>query len=333
MLWNHNFSSRPFPYDISTVNLESGRNLDIRGSEGTNTNGDAINEAETSNDNQRNKDFNLKSNDHEIRYPLKIGSFQLYVHGFGTSDDALERLKTIEDIEIHRQFQLELERMIVLDYVIGNSDRTLNNWLVHISFNSNHSSFSINTANSPDAYENKSGKNGQFLVSINENKMNDEKSVDQYEVLTGERASIFTGQDENRIDSRRLKIACIDNGLAFPVRHPKKKEILPFTTTHSWSVLPQAQIPFSEGLKSRLLPILSDPMVWEVLVSRLRPIFLIDQDFCERTFKNQMSVMRGQLYNLVLSLRSDESPIQLLNREPLTVTGPEDPIFGPRNTF
>ena len=108
MLWNHNFSSRPFPYDISTVNLESGRNLDIRGSEGTNTNGDAINEAETSNDNQRNKDFNLKSNDHEIRYPLKIGSFQLYVHGFGTSDDALERLKTIEDIEIHLQFQLEL---------------------------------------------------------------------------------------------------------------------------------------------------------------------------------------------------------------------------------
>lgn len=91
---------------------------------------------------------------------LQVGSLQKYVEGY---EDACVWLRKIEsnplEGEILDDFQFQFEKLVVLDYIIRNTDRGNDNWLVK-----------------------------QVL--------DDDKNVVQ------------------------IKIAAIDNGLAFPFKHP-----------------------------------------------------------------------------------------------------------------
>ncbi|CAF1616013.1 unnamed protein product, partial [Didymodactylos carnosus] len=63
--------------------------------------------------------------------PTKIGSFQLFVEGYKDADTFLrqiDREPLIEDVS--QQFQRQFERLVVLDYIIRNTDRNNSNWLV-----------------------------------------------------------------------------------------------------------------------------------------------------------------------------------------------------------
>lgn len=51
-----------------------------------------------------------------------------------------------------------------------------------------------------------------------------------------------------------ISIAAIDNGLAFPYKHPDSWRAYPY----HWAWLPQAKIPFSKQIKDLVLPLLSD---------------------------------------------------------------------------
>ena len=91
-----------------------------------------------------------------------------------------------------------------------------------------------------------------------------------------------------------VKIAGIDNGLAFPYKHPDNWRSYPY----AWADLPWASRPFSDRTAAEFLPMLSDPACWDTLVSRLRHVFWLDDDFDEKVFRRQMAVLRGQLFNL-----------------------------------
>ena len=149
-------------------------------------------------------------------------------------------------------FRLELEKLIILDYLMRNTDRGLDNFMV------------------------------------------------QYDPFAPPGAS-------------SVRFGAIDNSLSFPHHHPRGLRDYPY----GWLFLPTSIIgqPFSDKTREIFLPLLCDPLWWRDTVAGLRAIFSQDAHFDERTFQNQMDLMRGQGWNIVQSLHAgDEGPIEMCTR-------------------
>uniref|UniRef100_A0A7N6B331 Phosphatidylinositol 4-kinase type 2 n=1 Tax=Anabas testudineus TaxID=64144 RepID=A0A7N6B331_ANATE len=105
-----------------------------------------------------------------------------------------------------------------------------------------------------------------------------------------------------------IKIAAIDNGLAFPFKHPDEWRAYPF----HWAWLPQAKVAFSQETRDLVLSRLSDMNFVQDLCEDLYEMFKTDKGFDKAMFERQMSVMRGQVLNLTQALKDGKSPIQLV---------------------
>lgn len=169
--------------------------------------------------------------DKSFLYPPKIGSYQTFVNDYKEAGHWLKEFeKSPLNPEAARRLKLLFERMVILDYVIRNTDRGYQNWLIRYS------------PEKPD----------------------------------------------------RIYLAAIDNGLAFPFKHPNQVRGYPF----SWTTAPQANFPFEIETKNQFLPILNDMTFVESLIEDLRHLFKIDKKFTNSAFEKQMEVMRGQIQNL-----------------------------------
>ena len=61
----------------------------------------------------------------------QVGSLQTFVEGYKDADWHLRRFETMPlEKETSLQFQLQFERLVVLDYIIRNTDRGNDNWLI-----------------------------------------------------------------------------------------------------------------------------------------------------------------------------------------------------------
>jgi len=62
---------------------------------------------------------------------FKVGSFQLFVRGYEDADILIRKFEVepLTDPELSA-FQLKFERLVVLDYIIRNTDRGNDNWLI-----------------------------------------------------------------------------------------------------------------------------------------------------------------------------------------------------------
>ncbi|XP_020797558.1 phosphatidylinositol 4-kinase type 2-beta [Boleophthalmus pectinirostris] len=197
---------------------------------------------------------------HRVGLPPKVGSFQLFVEGYREADYWLRRFEAEPLPEnIRKQLQSQFERLVVLDYVIRNTDRGNDNWLIKY-----------------------------------------EKPGDGEEEKGAE-------WPESSTDSC-IKIAAIDNGLAFPFKHPDEWRAYPF----HWAWLPQAKVAFSQETRDLVLSRLSDMNFVQDLCEDLYEMFKTDKGFDKTMFERQMSVMRGQVLNLTQALKDGKSPIQLV---------------------
>ncbi|XP_017482875.1 PREDICTED: phosphatidylinositol 4-kinase type 2-alpha-like [Rhagoletis zephyria] len=183
-----------------------------------------------------------------IGLPPKVGSLQKYVEGY---EDACVWLRKIEsnplEGEILDDFQFQFEKLVVLDYIIRNTDRGNDNWLVK-------------------------------------------------QVLDA---------DKNVV---QIKIAAIDNGLAFPFKHPDEWRAYPYY----WAWISFAKKPFSDRICDLVLHQLSDMNFVQELCDELFVLFSTDKGFDRNIFEKQMSVMRGQILNLTQALKDKKSPQQLI---------------------
>lgn len=130
-------------------------------------------------------------------------------------------------------------------------------------------------------------------------------------LLNGKVDGVVTGGDTtdwNVVELPEIKIAAIDNGLAFPFKHPDSWRAYPY----HWAWLPQAKTPFSQEIKELVLPSLSDLNFVEDLCHELYDLFKQDKGFDKSLFERQMSVMRGQILNLTQALKDSKSPVQLV---------------------
>ncbi|XP_061584269.1 phosphatidylinositol 4-kinase type 2-beta isoform X2 [Cololabis saira] len=181
---------------------------------------------------------------HRVGLPPKVGSFQLFVEGYREADYWLRRFEAEPLPEnIRKQLQSQFERLVILDFVIRNTDRGNDNWLIK--------------------YE----KPGE-----------------------GAKGHKEAEWPENSPDSC-IKIAAIDNGLAFPFKHPDEWRAYPF----HWAWLPQAKVAFSQETRDLVLSRLSDMNFVHDLCEDLYEMFKTDKGFDKTMFERQMSVMRGQV--------------------------------------
>jgi hypothetical protein len=105
----------------------------------------------------------------------------------------------------------------------------------------------------------------------------------------------FTLNNIVGLQREHLHVAAIDNGLAFPFKHPDRWRSYPY----GWLNLPLSHIPFTKRTKEHLLPILTSSLWWHQTAQDLYRLFCIDADFDEDMFARQLAVMKGQIHNLV----------------------------------
>uniref|UniRef100_UPI00398EFE36 phosphatidylinositol 4-kinase type 2-beta isoform X2 n=1 Tax=Pristiophorus japonicus TaxID=55135 RepID=UPI00398EFE36 len=198
---------------------------------------------------------------HRIGLPPKVGSFQLFVESYKEADYWLRKFETDPLPEnTRKQLQSQFERLVILDYIIRNTDRGNDNWLMKYE--------------KPENRTESSDKDSEWAHS----------------------------------KDPVIKIAAIDNGLAFPFKHPDEWRAYPF----HWAWLHQAKIPFSQETRDFVLPRISDMNFVQDLCEDLFELFKTDKGFDKATFELQMSVMRGQILNLTQALKDGKSPIQLV---------------------
>ncbi|EDW68141.2 phosphatidylinositol 4-kinase type 2-alpha isoform X1 [Drosophila virilis] len=278
--------------------------------------------------------------------PLKTGSFQLFVEGYKDADYWLRRFEHEQlSPALSKSFQLQFERLVVLDYIIRNTDRGNDNWLIKYVAPKLVGEVG-GTGGKSMARANKLVP-GQTIIDLNEPPMplaNDPQrvtaggqpgptSMGVSEPAIGGASSYFSSDDEvpssstkknantpteptwNLVEAPQIRIAAIDNGLAFPFKHPDSWRAYPY----HWAWLPQAKVPFSDDIKDQVLPQLSDMNFVEEICTDLLYLFQQDRGFDKRLFERQMSVMRGQILNLTQALRDGKSPVQLVQMPAVVV--------------
>lgn len=239
--------------------------------------------------------------------PPKKGSFQVFVNGFKDADYWLRRFEQ-EPLppKLNFSFQLQFERLVVLDYIIRNTDRGNDNWLIKydqpkiVNTPMNRSRQQLDDDEGIQSYSNKSSDSAISMHS--------ERDTTDQAGSSGNAIGNGFEKDWDLIEMPTIEIAAIDNGLAFPFKHPDSWRAYPY----HWAWLPQAKIPFSKDIKDQILPLLSDQNFVEELCIELYELFKQDKGFDKGLFERQMSVMRGQILNLTQALKDSKSPVQLV---------------------
>jgi len=208
---------------------------------------------------------------HRLGLPPKAGSFQTFVSGYKDADYWLRRFDS-ENLseDASKNFQFQFEKLVVLDYIIRNTDRGNDNWLIK------YEKSSTPRSGSPEAAAAPAGDEEVKWVP---------PSIEP-----------------------TIEVAAIDNGLAFPFKHPDEWRAYPY----HWAWLPFAKTPFSNEIRELVLSSISDMNFVQELCDELFELFSTDKGFDRQVFEKQMSVLRGQILNLSQALRDGKSPVQLV---------------------
>ncbi|CDW54161.1 phosphatidylinositol 4 kinase type 2 beta [Trichuris trichiura] len=208
--------------------------------------------------------------------PFKLGSFQVFMEGYRNGTLWLECFgDRLAPPGLEKMFQLQFERMVVLDYIIRNTDRTHNNWLIKCS---------------------------GIKATLNE-------SEDINNFMDTETSLII----QLLPSAQTVKIAAIDNGLAFPFKHPDQWRAYPY----HWADLRFAHVPFSSETIELVLPKISNIKFVNTMCEELRKLYEIDLAFNDTTFESQMAVLRGQCWNLSAALKERKTPAMLVASTPI----------------
>ncbi|CAD5221805.1 unnamed protein product [Bursaphelenchus xylophilus] len=234
-------------------------------------------------------------------YKTKYGSFQRFVNGYMSSEDFLRTLNVEKLSEAEKKdLTIQLQFLFVLDYMTRNTDRKNANFLVKIG----EVPISSEEAPCPPKTDVEAPAT---IIHITQ----DDATVKETEHDMVPPASISVPNNPPEPCKRRtFHIAAIDNGLAFPFKHPGEIRSYPFC----WSVYfrPFATQPFADEVKQKILPLLEDVQKVKELCDILRAEFMKDKRYRKKkTIEAQLSVFRGQLLNLFDALKNNKTPAEL----------------------
>uniref|UniRef100_A0A0R3S5Z9 Phosphatidylinositol 4-kinase type 2 n=1 Tax=Elaeophora elaphi TaxID=1147741 RepID=A0A0R3S5Z9_9BILA len=258
---------------------------------------------------------------------LQVGSFQLFVHGYQDASYWLRQWEVHREMSpsstVMKRFQHLFERMVVLDYIIRNTDRGNDNWLIKYE----PTTALINVPQDPtpvkdtviffcsnfiliDEVAANENTEGVIHSNIDDSTAAGKDVTDQL-VMDMLDCDMDMG-NWDQMDEPKIEVAAIDNGLAFPIKHPDEWRTYPYR----WAWLPMAKNPFSEEIVDLVLPRLDDIDFMRELCNDLKKLFQKDPGFDKKMFELQLSVLRGQIFNLREALRLRKSPQQLVQMQP-----------------
>lgn len=217
----------------------------------------------------------------------------------GASQDRGEGFWTAQ---LQQSMREQLEKLVILDYVMRNTDRGLDNWMIKIDHG--HQEATIVAAAPGKRKDNA----GDTSIAADGDAAQANGYTREEPMSTTSRSSSPTVVAEASVS-----LGAIDNSLSWPWKHPDAWRSYPF----GWLFLPVSLIgqPFSEATRQHFLPLLTSKQWWMETQRELRKCFMLDADFQERMFAKQMAVMKGQAWNVVETLKTpDHGPLELTRR-------------------
>ena len=204
---------------------------------------------------------------------------------------------------LQQSFREELEKLVILDYIMRNTDRGLDNWMIKVDWDSQQDSpaAGLDTTAQMDSLRRKGPITGNGTSP---------QTTYPYKLQEPMGETIAS---ETQVPTPRISIGAIDNSLSWPWKHPDAWRSFPF----GWLFLPVSLIgqPFSQKTRDHFLPILTSKQWWTETQLELRKVFSQDADFQERMFSRQIAVMKGQAWNVVETLKTpDHGPLELTRR-------------------
>ncbi|KAK5175493.1 Phosphatidylinositol 4-kinase LSB6 [Saxophila tyrrhenica] len=212
--------------------------------------------------------------------------------GRGTREASRSR-KEFWSEQLQQSFREQLEKLVILDYVMRNTDRGTDNWMIRIDTTKDEAT---------------------IVADFKPKGQADDGSAEAYD-RRNENMTAAVPDDRN---TNHARLGAIDNSLSWPWKHPDAWRSYPF----GWLFLPVSLIgkPFSENTRNHFLPLLTSKDWWSETQNKLRRTFEIDADFKDRMFARQMAVMKGQAWNVVETLKTpDHGPLELTRRSRVCV--------------
>ncbi|KAG8907962.1 phosphatidyl inositol kinase [Tulasnella sp. 403] len=218
---------------------------------------------------------------------------------------------------MQQEFREELEKLIILDYLMRNTDRGLDNFMVKYCEGKRERTV-VNRAPAASPLP-------QVPMMTQISTSSDPTSLTPPSLPNSQPNQPHSPTpptavecDSSYTDRPHIHIAAIDNSLSFPHQHPKGWRDF----TYGWLFLPVSLIgrPFSKRTRDHFLPLLSDPVWWAETTYQLRQLHKVDDGYSERMFRRQLAVMKGQGWNIVQCLKHlDEGPLELTRRTKVMV--------------
>ncbi|KAJ5923698.1 hypothetical protein N7454_008943 [Penicillium verhagenii] len=224
-------------------------------------------------------------------------------------ESAERRFNWTENLK--QSFREELEKLVILDYIMRNTDRGLDNWMIKIDWGTEQVSI---VADPPKSTEPQPKHDEDDLlppprpVSVNSNGSNPYRRREQMMAVSRTGTPLASSEQQASV-----QVGAIDNSLSWPWKHPDAWRSFPF----GWLFLPVSLIgqPFSQKTRDHFLPLLTSTAWWSGTQMALRRVFSQDDDFKESMFARQIAVMKGQAWNVVETLKhSDHGPLELTRR-------------------
>ncbi|EAW14185.1 1-phosphatidylinositol 4-kinase LSB6 [Aspergillus clavatus NRRL 1] len=216
--------------------------------------------------------------------------------------------------QLKQSFREELEKLVILDYIMRNTDRGLDNWMIKIDWKTEEVSI---VAEPPKQKGGQQDDDDEQLPPARPISVNSERNgtaslpYRRHETMV---AVSRTGTPLNSTEPQAtISIGAIDNSLSWPWKHPDAWRSFPF----GWLFLPVSLIgqPFSQKTRDHFLPLLTSTAWWSGTQMALRRVFSQDDDFKESMFARQIAVMKGQAWNVVETLKHpDHGPLELTRR-------------------
>ncbi|TDZ37711.1 Phosphatidylinositol 4-kinase lsb6 [Colletotrichum spinosum] len=214
---------------------------------------------------------------------------------------------------LKQSFREELEKLVILDYIMRNTDRGLDNWMIKVDWSTQEVSIvsepvqmHMETATSEEE--------GPRPVNLNQRQAPEAHASYPYKTQQPMKASGPVSVTQGP----KITIGAIDNSLSWPWKHPDAWRSFPF----GWLFLPVDLIgrPFSQKTRDHFLPLLTSTHWWSQTQLALRKVFQLDPDFQEKMFARQIAVMKGQAWNVVETLKTpDHGPLELTRRAKVCV--------------
>ncbi|KAH8653999.1 phosphatidylinositol 3 and 4-kinase-domain-containing protein [Tricladium varicosporioides] len=207
---------------------------------------------------------------------------------------------------LQQSFREELEKLVILDYIMRNTDRGLDNWMIKVDYENQD----VSIVSEPLKMDINSGleEPAPRLVPTSERT----PELRPYRVQEPMEATSRSATP-SQMAGPTISIGAIDNSLSWPWKHPDAWRSFPF----GWLFLPVSLIgqPFSQKTRDHFLPLLTSKQWWSETQLELRKVFSLDADFQERMFARQIAVMKGQAWNVVETLKQvDHGPLELTRR-------------------